>query len=124
MINSLKLGKDKKRESIIIKDVNFFFRLQKEIHNNAIKDVRNPFRLNKGNEGIKDRRTSNIRKRFEKEKREYYKSVRVSNFWSRIYIEYESIWDKTLAINEYLNQIRQYLKAIVNDLRQSDTWKT
>ena len=67
---------------------------------------------------------SNIRKRFKKEKQEYYKSVRVSNFWRRIYIEYESIWDKTLAINEYLNQIRQYLKAIVNDLRQSDTWKT
>ena len=56
----------------------------------------------------------------EEEKHNYYKPVRVNNFWSNNYIEYESNVDrnKTLSIEEYLN-----LKDIINNLKKSDTWK-
>ena len=55
----------------------------------------------------------------------YYKSVRVSNFWSKNYIEYKSNDDrnKTLSVKEYLNKIRAYLKGIINNLKKSGTWK-
>ena len=44
--------------------------------------------------------------------KDFYKLVRVDNFWSRNYIEYESIRyrNKTLSIEEYFNKIRPYLK--------------
>ena len=60
----------------------------------------------------------------EKEKENYYKPVKVSNFWSNNYIEYESKGDrnKTLSVEEYLNKIRPYFKDI-NNLKISDTWK-
>ena len=47
----------------------------------------------------------------------YYKLVRVTNFLSNNYIEYESNSDrnKTLSVEEYLNKIRSY-KDIINDL--------
>ena len=35
-------------------------------------------------------------------KEDYYKQVRVGNFWSNSYSEYESNGDKTLAIEECL----------------------
>ena len=62
---------------------------------------------------------------FEQKKEDYYKPVRVRNFWRRSYIEYGSNKNrnKTLLIEEYLNKIRPYLKDIINDLRKSDTWK-
>ena len=45
--------------------------------------------------------------------------VRVSNFSSNNYIEYKSNGDrnKTLPAEEYLNKIRQYLKDIINNLK-------
>ena len=51
--------------------------------------------------------------------------MRVSNFWSNNYIEYERDGDrnKTLSVEEYLNKISQYLKDITNNLKKSDTWK-
>ena len=51
--------------------------------------------------------------------------MRVSNFWSNNYIEYERNGDrnKTLSVEEYLNKISQYLKDITNNLKKSDTWK-
>ena len=60
-----------------------------------------------------------------KEEENYYKPVRKSNFWSNSYIEYESSDDKnkTLSVEEYLNKNRQYLKEIINNLKNSDTWK-
>ena len=30
---------------------------------------------------------------------------------------------KTLSVEEYLNNIRPYLKGIINNLKKSDTWK-
>ena len=53
------------------------------------------------NKAIKDRIIIDFWKLFEHEEEEnYYKPVRVSNFWSNNYIEYESSGDrkKTLSI--------------------------
>ena len=54
-----------------------------------------------------------------KEKKIDFKPVRVSDFWGKNYIEYESHGDKnkTLSAEEYLNKIRPYLKDIINNLR-------
>ena len=51
--------------------------------------------------------------------------ITVRNFWSNNYIEYESNSDrnKTLSVEEYLNNIRPYLKDIINNLKKSDMWK-
>ena len=52
----------------------------------------------------------------------YYKPVRVGNFWSNNYIEYDDR-NKTLSVEEYLNKIRPYLKDIINDLKKFHSWK-
>ena len=51
---------------------------------NIIKDIRNLFGLEKESKVIKDRILRDIKNFFEHEKEElnYYKPVRVSNFWS------------------------------------------
>ena len=67
-----------------------------------------------------------IRNLFEhEEKKNYYKPVRVSNFWSNNYFEYESSGDrnKTLSVEKYLNKIIPYLKGIINNLKKSVPWK-
>ena len=53
----------------------------------------------------------------------YYKPVRVSNFWSNNCIEYKSNSDRstTLSIEEDPNKIGPYLKDIINNLKKSDT---
>ena len=66
----------------------------------------------------------NPRSEEEKKKEEnYYKPVRVNNFWNNNYIEYKSNWDrnKTLSVEEYLDKIRPHSKDIINDLKTSDT---
>ena len=114
-------------EENIIKDIRNLFRLKKEQNYTAIKDIRNLFRQEKETKAIKDRILRDIKNLFEHEKEEenYYKPVRVSNFWSNNYIEYKSNGDrnKTLSVEEYLNKIRLYLKDIINNLKKSDTWK-
>ena len=55
-------------------------------------------------------------------KKSYYKPVRVSNFWSNRYIEYDDR-NKTLSVEEYLNKIIPYLKDIINNLKKSNTLK-
>ena len=52
-----------------------------------------PFQTKK-NETIKDRIIRDNRKFFEHEKEDFYKSVRVGNFWTNNYIEYESNGDR------------------------------
>ena len=49
----------------------------------------------------------------------------MSNFWSNNYIEYKinSDRNKILSVEEYLNEIRPYLKDIINNLKKSDMWK-
>ena len=92
-----------------------------------IKDIKNPFRLKKEVKGIKDIVLRNIKNLFEYEKEEenYYKPVRVNNFWSNNYIEYRSNGDKNkmLSVEEYLNKIRPYLEGIINILKKSTRGK-
>ena len=114
-------------EEKIIKDIRHLFRLKEEHYDTAIKDISNLFRLKKEVKGIKDIVIRNIKNLFEYEKEEenYYKPVRVNKFWSNNYIEYKSNGDKNeiLTVDEYLDNIRSYLRDIVNDLKQFGTWK-
>ena len=76
-------------EENIIKDIRNLFRLKKEQNYTAIKDIRNLFRQEKETKAIKDRILRDIKNLFEHETEEdnYYKPVRVSNFWSSNYID-------------------------------------
>ena len=49
----------------------------------------------------------------------------MTNFWSNNYIEYKSNGDrnKTLSLEEYLNNITLYLKDIINNLKKPGRWK-
>ena len=51
--------------------------------------------------------------------------MRVGNFWSYLYFEYESDGDrnKALSVEEYLHKIRQYLKDIIINLKKSNSSK-
>ena len=94
--------------NITIKDIKNIFRLEKEneeIKNRTLRGIRNAFRLENKTKAIKDRILRDISILIENEEEEnYYKPVRVSNFWSNKYIEYESNGDtnKTLSVEEYL----------------------
>ena len=113
-------------EKKVIKDRRNLFRLKKELTYTAAKDIRSLFRLKKKTKKIKDRILRDIKNPFEHEEGEnYHKSVRVSNFWSNSYTEYEVDGDrnKTLSVEEYLNKVNPYLKDIINNLKKSDTCK-
>ena len=105
-MGSLMFKKDKIEDNII-KDVRNLLRLKKEIDDNTIKDMRNVFRLKEEIQAIKDRIIRYIRNLFQQEKEDYYKPVRVGNFWSRKYIEYQSNEDrsKTPSIKVYLKKL-------------------
>ena len=65
-----------------------------------------------------------IRNIFKHEKADYYKPVRINNFWNNNYIEYKTKGDrKTLSVKKYLHKIRPYLKDIMNNLQKYDIWK-
>ena len=102
-------------ENIIKDSVKIFFRLKKEPNYTAIKDIISVSRKEKETKAIKNRILRDIKNFFEHEKEEenYYKPVRVSNFWSNNYIDYESNGDrnKTLLAGEYLDKIRPHLKS-------------
>ena len=99
-------------EENIIKDIRNLFRLKKEQNYTANEDIRNLFRQGKETKAIKDRMLRDIKNLFEHEKEDenYYKPVRVSKFWDKNYIEYESSGDrnKILSVEEYLNKIRHH----------------
>ena len=69
---------------------------------NIIKDIRNIFRQEKKTKAIKDRILRDIKNLFQHKEREenYYKPVRVSNFWSNNYIDYENSGDRKKNINQ------------------------
>ena len=52
-------------------------------------------------------------------------TVKVGIFRSNNYIEYESSGDrnKVLQVQEYFNEIKPYLKDIINNIKQFDTCK-
>ena len=88
-------------EENIIKDTGNLFRLKRELNYAAIKDIRNIFRLEKETKAIEYRILRDIKDLSEhKEEENYYKPVRVSNFWCNNYIEYQSNGDgnKTLSV--------------------------
>ena len=62
---------------------------------------------------------------YEKEEESYYKPTRENNLWSNNYVEFKSNSDKNkiLSVEEYLYRIRPYLRDIINDLKQSNTWR-
>ena len=66
---------------------------QKQPKENIIKSIKYLFKLKKENEAIKDRIIREIRTLFEQED-DYYKPIRVGNFWNNNYIEYESNGDR------------------------------
>ena len=94
---------------------------------NITKDIKNIFRQEKEIKAFKDRilRYTNNILEHEKEEENYYKPIRVSNFWSNNYIEYKSNGDnnKTLSVEEYPSKISPYSKDVINNLKMSDTWK-
>ena len=57
---------------------------------------------------------------------DYFEPKRVNNFWNNSYIECESNGDKNrnLLLDEYLKKIETYLRNIIINLQNSDTWKT
>ena len=62
---------------------------------------------------------------FDQEEEVYYKPIRVGSFWITNYIEYKSngTRNKALYVKEYLDEIKPYLKDIINNLKSSDTFK-
>ena len=97
---------------------------KKQSEDNKIENIRNLFRLAK-KEAIKDRIIRDVKNLYKPEKDNYYKPVRVNNFYSNNYIEYASNGDrnKTAWIKEYFDEIKPYLKDIINNLKTSDTCK-
>ena len=72
---------------------------------------RNIFRLKKENKAIKCRILRDIRNLSQHGVADYYKLVRVNNFWNNNYIEYKSKGNrKTLLFKKCLNKMRPYLK--------------
>ena len=82
----------------------------------------NLFRQGKETKAFKDSKPRDVKNIFEHEGKSYYKPVRVKNFWSNNYIEYESR-NKTLSVKEYLNKVRPYLKDFINNIENSDIRK-
>ena len=73
----------------------------------------------------KTRIVRDIRTVFEQQEEDYYKPKRVSNFRNNNYIAYESNSDinRNVSLGKYVNKIKPYLRNIIIDLRNSDTWK-
>ena len=68
---------------------------KKQSEENINKSIRNLFKLKKGNEAIKDRIIRHIRTLFDQqEEKDYFKPIRVGNFWNNNYIQYESSGDR------------------------------
>ena len=101
-------------EEKIIKDIRKLFTLEKELNYTAIKDIRNLFRREKETKAIKDRILRDIKNFFEHEEENYYKPVRVNNFWSNNYVAYKSNGGrkKTISVEKYLDKMRPYLRDI------------
>ena len=67
---------------------------------NITKDIGNLFRQEKETKAIKDRVLRDIKHIFEHEEEEnYYKPVKINNYWSNSYIEFESYGDINKKIN-------------------------
>ena len=114
MMKIPRLEEDKNIEENIIKDVRNLFRLKnfkKEPNDTAIKDISLDWKKKRNQLKIKFLEMLEILLDMKKkEKIIINQPIRVSNFWSNKYIEYESKDDrnKTLSVRNYLNKIRPY----------------
>ena len=63
-----------------------------------LRDIRNIFIIEKENKAIIDIILRDIRNHFENEEEDYYKLVRISNFWSSNYVKYKSKSDKNKTL--------------------------
>ena len=81
---------------------------------------RSLFKPKKQNKPTKDEKISDIRN-----VEDCYKPLRVGNFYSNNYIEYESNCDtdKNLPAEEYFCKIKTYLKYIIINIQKSHIWK-
>ena len=61
---------------------------------------------------------------FEEDDDEYFKQKRVSKFCHNDYVEHESNSDrnKNLLLEQYRNKTKPYLRDVISDLQESDTW--
>ena len=98
---------------------------KKQSEENIIKSIRNLLKLKKETETIKDKIIRDTRTLFEQKEEDYYKPMRLGNFWNNNYIEYESSSDrnKNLSVKECLDKNKPYLRDILINLQKSDTWK-
>ena len=70
------------------------------------------------NEAIKAIRDRIVRDVMALEDDDYYKPIRIGNFWSNSYIEYESSGDRKRTL-----PVKEYLRDMIINLQKSDTWK-
>ena len=98
---------------------------KKQSEVNIIKSIRNLLKLKKETETIKDKIIRDTRTLFEQKEEDYYKPMRLGNFWNNNYIEYESSSDrnKNLSVKECLDKNKPYLRDILINLQKPDTWK-
>ena len=83
-------------------------KIQEESKDDIIKNIRNIFKLKKGNKAIKIKIISYIRNLFELENKGYYKPVRVGNFTITTIWKYESNSDtdkKTCQLKNILIEL-------------------
>ena len=127
-MNIFRLEKLKKKATdTSIKGIKNLFRLEKQIKVRICRDIRNLLRPEKENKGTKDKIIRDIKNIFKnEEEKNDYKPVRISRFWSNNYIQYKSSSDinKRISDEEYLNKIQSCIKDIINNLKESDMWKT
>ena len=62
-------------------------KIQKQSEENIIKSIRDLFKIKREDESIRDRIIWDIKTLF-KQECDYYKPIRVGNFWNNNYIEY------------------------------------
>ena len=113
-------------EETRIKDIRNIFTLNNELNYTAFKYTRNSFRIKKETKAIEIEYLEILRIFLSMKKNKIIiKKVRVSNFWTNRYIEYEGNSDrnKTLSVEEHLDKTKQHLKDIINYQKKHDTWK-
>ena len=88
-----------------------------------MKSIRNLFKLKKENEANKNKIVRDLRTLFKQED-DFYKPIRVGNFWNNNYIEYQTSDDrnKNLSVKEYLDKIKPYLRDLIINLQKSNTY--
>ena len=98
-----------------------------------LEDIENLF--NPKNKAIKDIKRENYEADkilrdmdilFNPDKKDYYKPIRDVNAFSSNYIEYESNKDKdkTLSIEEYLDEVKPYLNDSIDGFKTRVEWKS